>query len=100
MPELRGLVPAYQLRRSLGLPGALKRIAYNVAWMKVDPLWNAIIRAGLMPYATRIFQGVLGLNTRPATIAHPDIETSSDPTRKLLVTQPFSESSSAPSPAG
>ena len=44
------------LRRSLGLPGALKRLAYNVAWLKVDPLWAAIIRSGLMPYATRIFE--------------------------------------------
>ena len=52
------------LRRSLGLPGALKRIAYNVAWMKVDPLWVAIIRAGLMPLATRIFERVLQVGTR------------------------------------
>ena len=52
------------LRRSLGLPGALKRIAYNVAWMKIDPLWVAIIRAGLMPFATRIFERVLRLSTK------------------------------------
>lgn len=52
------------LRRSWGLPGVLKRIAYNVAWMKVDPLWTAIIRAGLMPFATRIFEQVLRLNTK------------------------------------
>jgi radical SAM superfamily enzyme YgiQ (UPF0313 family) len=51
-------------RRSLGLPGAMKRLAYNVAWMKIDPLWAAIIRSGLMPYATRIFQRVLRLGTR------------------------------------
>ena len=41
-----------------GFAGCLKRIAYNVAWMKIDPLWVAIIRAGLMPFATRIFQRV------------------------------------------
>jgi radical SAM superfamily enzyme YgiQ (UPF0313 family) len=52
------------LRRSLGLPGALKRIAYNVAWARVDPLWVAIIRAGLMPFATRIFQRVLKVGTK------------------------------------
>jgi radical SAM superfamily enzyme YgiQ (UPF0313 family) len=52
------------LHRSLGLPGALKRIAYNVAWMKIDPLWVAIIRTGLMPFATRIFERVLPLNTK------------------------------------
>jgi radical SAM superfamily enzyme YgiQ (UPF0313 family) len=51
-------------RRSFGLPGALKRLAYNVAWMKIDPLWVAIIRAGLMPFATRIFERVLRLSTR------------------------------------
>ena len=52
------------LRRSYGLPGVLKRIAYNVAWMKIDPLWVAIIRAGLLPFATRIFERTLRLNTR------------------------------------
>lgn len=52
------------LRRSVGLPGAIKRITYNVAWMKVDPLWVAIIRSGLMPFATRIFQRVLSLPTQ------------------------------------
>jgi radical SAM superfamily enzyme YgiQ (UPF0313 family) len=52
------------LRRSLGLPGALKRIAYNVAWMKIDPLWVAMIRTGLMPFATRIFERVLQLSTK------------------------------------
>ncbi len=52
------------LHRSLGLPGALKRIAYNVAWMKIDPLWVAIIRAGMMPFATRIFERVLRLSTK------------------------------------
>lgn len=53
-------------QRSMGLPGALKRIAYNVAWMKIDPLWAAIIRAGLMPFATRIFERVLQLRTAAA----------------------------------
>jgi len=50
-------------RRSTGLPGALKRLAYNIAWSKVDPLWVAIIRLGLMPGATRIFNRVLRWNT-------------------------------------
>lgn len=52
------------LRRSTGLPGSLKRIAYNVAWTRVDPLWVAIIRTGLMPVASRIFQRILQLSTR------------------------------------
>lgn len=50
--------------RSLGLPGALKRIAYNVAWMKIDPFWVAIIRAGLMPFASHIFERILQLSTK------------------------------------
>ena len=54
------------LRRSLGLPGALKRLAYNVAWMRIDPLWVAIVRAGLMPFATRIFERMLRLRTKDA----------------------------------
>lgn len=58
------------LQRSLGLPGALKRIAYNVAWLKIDPLWVAIIRAGLMPFATRIFERVLQLSTTPPAREH------------------------------
>ena len=44
----------------------LKRIAYNVAWMKIDPLWVAIIRAGLMPFASRIFERMLRVNTKMA----------------------------------
>jgi radical SAM superfamily enzyme YgiQ (UPF0313 family) len=52
------------LRRSLGLPGVLKRLAYNVAWNRIDPLWVAIIRTGLMPYATRIFGRVLSFHTK------------------------------------
>jgi len=53
-------------RRSLGLPGTLKRLAYNIGWMKVDPLWVAIIRLGLMPYATRIFNRMLRVRTKDA----------------------------------
>jgi radical SAM superfamily enzyme YgiQ (UPF0313 family) len=67
------------LRRSFGLPGALKRIAYNVAWMKVDPLWVAIVRAGLMPFATRIFERVLRLSTRRAPEAGIAVPRSVEP---------------------
>jgi len=62
------------LRRSLGLPGAAKRLAYNIAWMKIDPLWTAIIRLGLMPFATRIFNRVLRATTKvknPACVIEP-----------------------------
>ncbi len=54
------------LGRSLGLPGALKRIAYNVAWMRIDPLWVAIIRSGMLPFATKIFQRILRADTSAA----------------------------------
>jgi radical SAM superfamily enzyme YgiQ (UPF0313 family) len=53
------------VKRCTGLPGTLKRLAYNLAWTKVDPLWVAIIRAGLMPFANRIFRRVLAIGTRP-----------------------------------
>jgi radical SAM superfamily enzyme YgiQ (UPF0313 family) len=57
------------LHRSLGLPGAVKRLAYNVAWMKMDPLWVAVVRLGLMPFATRIFSRVLRARTKPRACA-------------------------------
>ena len=56
-------------RRSFGLPGALKRLAYNIAWTRVDPLWVAIIRLGMMPFARRIFDRVLRLNTADQAVA-------------------------------
>jgi radical SAM superfamily enzyme YgiQ (UPF0313 family) len=52
------------IRRSIGLPGTAKRLAYNIGWMKVDPLWIAIVRLGLMPFATRIFNRVLRARTK------------------------------------
>jgi radical SAM superfamily enzyme YgiQ (UPF0313 family) len=58
------------LHRSVGLPGMAKRLAYNIAWMKMDPLWVAIVRLGLMPFATRIFSRVLRARTKPAASAH------------------------------
>ncbi len=59
--------------RSRGLPGAWKRIAYNIAWMRIDPLWVAIIRSGLMPFATRIFQRILRAHTRNTIAPVPHI---------------------------
>ncbi len=53
------------MHRSMGLPGTLKRILYNIGWMKVDPLWVAIVRLGLMPFASRIFSRVLRMKTAP-----------------------------------
>jgi hypothetical protein len=76
------------LRRSLGLPGTLKRIAYNVAWMKIDLLWVAIIRAGLMPFATRIFERVLQLSTKAPQRENAADARLADTSSRELATQP------------
>ena len=52
-------------RRSFGLPGGIKRLAYNLAWVKVDWLWPVIVRAGLMPFAMQILERVLRIDTAP-----------------------------------
>lgn len=52
------------LRRSIGLPGTLKRIAYNVGWKKADPLWAAIIRCGLIPFVRPLLERVLARRTK------------------------------------
>jgi radical SAM superfamily enzyme YgiQ (UPF0313 family) len=54
------------LRRAFGQPEALKRIAYNVAWKKVDWLWAILIRLGLLPLVHPVIERVIGRNTRPA----------------------------------
>ncbi len=60
------------LRRSVGLPGAAKRVAYNVAWMKVDPVWELVVRAGLMPWARGLLTRVLGwASRRPVALRAP-----------------------------
>ncbi len=79
-------------RRSLGLPGALKRIAYNVAWMKIDPLWVAIIRAGLMPFATQIFERILRLSTRTANRKQAAVPSLKDATAEELLCLPTAQS--------
>jgi radical SAM superfamily enzyme YgiQ (UPF0313 family) len=66
------------IRRSLGLTGTVKRLAYNIGWMKVDPLWVAIVRLGLMPFATRIFNRVLRARTKakiPTHVINPSAPT-------------------------
>ncbi len=37
--------------------------------MKVDPLWEGIVRLGLMPFATLIFKRVLRVGTKAETLA-------------------------------
>jgi radical SAM superfamily enzyme YgiQ (UPF0313 family) len=75
------------IRRSVGLPGTFKRLAYNIAWMKVDPLWIAIVRLGLMPFATRIFNRVLRAKTKaksPAHVIEPSTPASKDPSDSVI----------------
>jgi len=52
------------LRRSCGMPGAVKRILYNVAWKRMDRLWAPVIQHGLLPYVRPIFEHVLARSTR------------------------------------
>jgi radical SAM superfamily enzyme YgiQ (UPF0313 family) len=67
-----GYVRAYEnfyrygsiLARSFGIGGALKRIAYNVGWKKMDPIWSAIIRGGLLPFVRPMFEWVLARHSR------------------------------------
>jgi len=47
------------LRRATGLPSALKRIAYNVGWKKMDGLWAALIHLGLLPQIRPLFEQIL-----------------------------------------
>jgi hypothetical protein len=54
------------LERSFGLGGALKRIAYNVGWKKMDPVWSAILRSGLLPFVRPVFERVLARGSRVA----------------------------------
>ncbi|MHC4112652.1 MAG: hypothetical protein ACYSUY_16390, partial [Planctomycetota bacterium] len=75
------------IRRSLGLPGTVKRLAYNIGWMKVDPLWIAIVRLGLMPFATRIFNRVLRARTKaktPARVIEPSAPASKEPSGPVV----------------
>ena len=57
------------LRRSLGLPGALKRIAYNVGWRKMDSLWSFAIKAGMISFIRPIFERILASGTRRAGLS-------------------------------
>ena len=66
----------------MGLPGTLKRLAYNIGWMKVDPLWVAIARLGLMPYATRIFKRVLRARTKSRPRSSPELSRPVAPPRE------------------
>ena len=47
------------LRRSIGLGGEMKRIAYNIGWKKMDMIWSLIIRCGLMPFARDVFERII-----------------------------------------
>ena len=53
------------LKRSVGLPNPLKRILYNVAWKKMDRVWDFILAHGLVGRILPPFELVLGTDTSP-----------------------------------
>ncbi len=55
------------LRRSFGMPGALRRVAYNIGWKKLDRLWSSIICRGLVHYVRPVFERVLAGRSRPVS---------------------------------
>jgi radical SAM superfamily enzyme YgiQ (UPF0313 family) len=54
------------LRRSLGLGGAVKRLAYNVGWKRMDGIWAAVIRCGLLPRVRPLLERVLAVRHNQA----------------------------------
>jgi radical SAM superfamily enzyme YgiQ (UPF0313 family) len=55
------------MRRSVGLPNPLKRMAYNVAWKKMDPLWDWAIGHNLIEFVLPAFEFALARDTSPAS---------------------------------
>jgi hypothetical protein len=53
------------LKRSVGLPNPLKRVLYNVAWKKMDRVWDVILAHGLVGRILQPFELVLGSDTSP-----------------------------------
>ena len=53
------------LKRSVGLPNPLKRVLYNVAWKKMDGVWDFILAHGLVGRILPPFELVLGTDTSP-----------------------------------
>jgi radical SAM superfamily enzyme YgiQ (UPF0313 family) len=53
------------LRRSVGLPNPLKRVLYNVAWKKIDPIWDWAIGHNLIEHILPAFEFALARGTSP-----------------------------------
>jgi len=53
------------IRRSVGLPNPLKRILYNVAWKKMDPIWDWAIGHNLIEHVLPAFEFALARETSP-----------------------------------
>jgi radical SAM superfamily enzyme YgiQ (UPF0313 family) len=53
------------IRRSVGLPNPLKRILYNVAWKKMDPIWDWAICHNLIEHMLPAFEFALARQTSP-----------------------------------
>jgi radical SAM superfamily enzyme YgiQ (UPF0313 family) len=54
------------IRRSFGLRNPLKRILYNAAWKKMDPIWDWAIGHNLIERVLPTFEFVLARDTSPA----------------------------------
>jgi radical SAM superfamily enzyme YgiQ (UPF0313 family) len=52
-------------RRSAGLPNPLKRMLYNVAWKKMDRVWDWAISHNLLEYLLPAFEFALARETTP-----------------------------------
>ena len=46
-------------RTKRDLPGRLRHLAYTGAWRKFEPLWNLVIKSGLLRRATPLLESVL-----------------------------------------
>jgi len=53
------------IRRSVGLANPLKRILYNVAWKKMDPVWDWAICHNLIEHVLPAFEVALAGETSP-----------------------------------
>ena len=47
------------VRTKRGLAGRLRHLAYTGAWKKLEPLWNLVIKAGLLQRTTPLLESVL-----------------------------------------
>ncbi|MDP6543970.1 MAG: radical SAM protein [Phycisphaerae bacterium] len=59
------------VRTKRGLPARLRHLAYTGAWKKFEPLWNVVIKAGLLQRTTPLLESVLSGFGRIAATGEP-----------------------------